>query len=80
MLAQLRRKHRGNDDFIQRAEEALDWLEQRPDDYPGRIARWPEGRYRYKHGRSRVVYTVDEDRGVVEILKMAYRDDKDYWR
>jgi mRNA-degrading endonuclease RelE of RelBE toxin-antitoxin system len=78
----VRRKRRGDADFIQRFEEALPII--RGDPY-GRSEiriiplRHPlKGRFRYKHGRCRIIYSINEERRTVRLLRVEPRDEGTY--
>ncbi len=78
LLGGVGRKYSGNTVFCDQVEEALAILERTPRGYMRRIAKFPAGRYRYKAGRCRVIYEIDEPGKAVEILKIDLRDEHTY--
>ena len=78
LLAEVRRKHRGDDLFVKQVTEGLQRLESSPYAYIRRIRKLPKGRYRYRHGRCRIIYRIDEQERTVDILAIRPRDESTY--
>ena len=78
LVAEIRRKHRGDNLFVQQAIEGLQRVKCSPYAYIRRIRKLPEGRYRYRHGRCRIIYRIDEQERTVEILAIRPRDESTY--
>ncbi|MFQ6098054.1 MAG: type II toxin-antitoxin system RelE/ParE family toxin [Armatimonadota bacterium] len=78
LLGRVRRKYQGNQRFISAVEEGLRILSETPRAFSHRIAKLPKGRYRYRHGRCRIIYRIDDDRMLVRILKIDLRSETTY--
>ena len=78
LLAEIPRKRRRDNLFVQQVTEGLQRLKCSPYAYIGRIRKLPKGRYRYRHGRCRIIYRIDEQERTVEILAIRPRDESTY--
>ena len=74
LMHEFARAHRGNDALIRQAAEGLAILKHTPREHTGRIKKLPDGRYRYRHGRCRIVYRIDEAASTVVIIRIAQRE------
>lgn len=78
------RRHGAASDFATRVYESFDKIRRDPHGRrtPRIIAmkRAWKGKYRYKHGRCRIVYRIDDERRCVELIIIEPRDEKTYRR
>lgn len=81
-LRLMRRKHRGDSDFLGRFEKALPILRRDPYGLAEpRIIPLQEpwrGYYRYKHGRCRIIYEILDGRRLVRLRRAEPRDEMTY--
>ena len=78
LLQHTERRHRGDPHFMAQVREGLDALKRDPRQFMRRIKKLPDGRYRYRHGRCRIVYSINEDERSVRISQIALRDEATY--
>jgi len=78
LLDTLRREHGTGHVLVKQAEAGLAILGDTPTQWSKRIRRLPGGVYRYRHGRCRIVYEIDEDAQLVSILYVGLRDEATY--
>jgi mRNA-degrading endonuclease RelE of RelBE toxin-antitoxin system len=79
LLAVVERKHRGNRPFITAVDEALADLQVNPFN-PRRVIKLRDNRYRYRHRRCRVIFTVNQEQREVRVLRIDQRDESTYKR
>ncbi len=78
LLDDVKRKHRGNNVFIRQVEHGLNILKTTPYKHTRRISKFSGKRYRYRHGRCRIVYQVNEANKTIEISLIGLRDEGTY--
>ena len=78
LLADFARKHRGNQRLIDQAAAGLVIIARSPREHIGRIIRLSADRYRYRHGRCRIVYDIDEAHHTVVVVLIDQRDEGTY--